>query len=308
LHNNKKVALIYDFDGTLAPGNIQEPVLLRELGIEAGEFWKQARIVCQDNNADNILIYLWMILEECKKRGVPITRKALQSYGAQTKFFRGVSAWFGRMDAYCGSIGLTCRHYIISSANKELIEGSSIARHFTEIFACAYLFNEFGVAITPSVAVNYTGKTQYLYRINKGYYDVWDEKRINEHIEPEERDIPFEHMIYFGDGLTDIPIMKMLKERGGHSIAVYDPKNSEKLFSVQQLLWHDRVNAVFKADYSNQTALYEYITSLLQQIALPSAKIQQRIDDIERCCRTALPVGLLQEADKKAKDLRKLRL
>jgi hypothetical protein len=214
-----RTALVYDFDGTLAPGNIQEHSLLpRYLKIAPASFWKLVAAQKKANDADEILVYLRLILEKAAERGAPITRDVLRKHGVKTPLFAGVPKWFGRIDAHATARGLALEHYVISSGNEEMIAGTRIAAKFRKIFASRYHYDERGHAVWPDIAVNYTSKTQFLFRINKGVDNSWENEPVNRWQPMDERPVPFSRIIYLGDGDTDIPSMKMVRQQGGHAL------------------------------------------------------------------------------------------
>jgi phosphoserine phosphatase len=269
-----RTALVYDFDGTLAAGNIQESSLLPNLlGInDPGAFWEEAEEMARNENADSISMYLKLIIDKARKQGKPITKEVLHQHGKDIdrKLFSGVSTWFDRINEYASQRGLTLEHYIVSSANEEMIRGSSIADKFKEIFACKYFYDADGYAVWPSVAINYTTKTQYLFRINKDVLNHHDNKSVNRWSPLDERPIPFCRMIYLGDGDTDIPSMKMVRHQGGYSVAVFDPEKWPKERTqrkVYQLIAEDRAHFVVPADYSDGSQLDVTIKGVLGRIA-----------------------------------------
>lgn len=242
------IAFIYDFDGTLSPRNMQEYDFLPHLGIEPREFWAAANKRAVENNADTILAYMMLMLEKCAGGSCEkLTKAKFAGYGSGIEFYAGVEDWFERINDYVSAKGLQAEHYVLSSGIKEMIAGSRISHHFKEIFACSYIYDEQGVAIAPGVAINYTGKTQFLFRINKGVHNVWDNSLINDYIPKAERPVPFSHMVYFGDGKTDVPCMKLVKDQGGHSISVYKPESGKA--EACRLYIESRVNFIAVADY-----------------------------------------------------------
>jgi hypothetical protein len=270
-----RTALVYDFDGTLAPGNIQEHCLLTEyLGVSIAEFWAQVAEETRDADADQILVYMRSILAAARARGVRITRDALRAHGARTPLFQGVAEWFSRIDEHAAARGLALEHYIVSSGNEEMIEGTSIFPRFRRVFASRYRYDDGGDATWPAVAINYTTKTQYLFRINKGIENHWDNEGVNRFIPNAERPVPFSRMIYFGDGDTDIPSMKTVRFQGGHAIAVFDParwaekKHQDKVYN---LIAEDRTSFVAPADYSDGSQLDITVKGILGRIARDEA-------------------------------------
>lgn len=261
------VALVYDFDGTLAVGNVQEHSFIPELGMSAQEFWDISNREAQTHDADQILTYMRQMLLQVEKRGGKLTRADLRRHGQSVRFFAGVPEWFARMNRSASEIGLDLRHFIISSGIRSMIEGCSIAQEFEGIFASSFIFDAHDAAVWPGLSINYTTKTQYLFRINKGIENCWDNEAINRWMAPENRPIPFENMIFVGDGETDIPSMKMVRHQGGHAVAVFDP---EKWDSLQQriygLIAEDRVNFVAPADYSEGSQLDVTVRGLLGRI------------------------------------------
>lgn len=252
------VALIYDFDGTLSPGNMQEYGFIPATGLSKDEFWSKSRQLTESQDASSILCYMKLMVDEALQNGLPLTRESLRQYGSNVQLFNGVTEWFDAINSYGQSRGVTIQHYINSSGLKEIIEGTPIAEHFSHIYACSFLYSEQGQAVWPAVAVDFTAKTQFLFMINKGIKDVKDNHMVNRYIPPTMRPIPFSRMIYFGDGETDIPCMRLVKEQGGTSIAVYDPhkkETEERRRAAERLIKDNRVNFVCPADYTTSNVI-----------------------------------------------------
>lgn len=259
------VALVYDFDGTLAPGNMQEFGLLQALGYDnPNDFWNLCDQLAKTNDAGGIAVVMYAIQAAAQRAGLRCTRDFLRSYGKTVSFFPGVEQWFEHINAYAAQIGVEVKHYINSSGVKEMIEGCAIARAFERIYACSYLYDSDGDACWPAVVVDYTKKTQFLFKINKGIREVSDRVRINEFVPSDERPVPFERMIYFGDGETDVPCMRTIKANGGHSFAVYGNDKKRKL--AQQLLSEGRVNFACAADYTEQGEMMVIVKRILDKI------------------------------------------
>lgn len=259
-----KVALIYDFDGTLSPGNMQEFGFIQATGKTKEEFWKQNKELSEGKDANGILTYMYQMYTEAKAHNISLRRESFQKFGQSIELFDGVTGWFTMINEYGKSIGLDVRHYINSSGLKEMIEGTSIANEFENIYACSFLYDIDGIANWPAVAVDYTAKTQFIFKINKGINEVSDNRKINEYIPEEERPIPFSRMIYFGDGETDIPCMKMVKVHGGHSIAVYS--NGKKKETAKKLINDNRVNFICQADYREGKEMHMIVKRILDKI------------------------------------------
>ena len=256
------VALMYDFDKTLSPRNMQDYGFMDGLGLSAEEFWKECTRLTKKNGMDSILSYMYLML--LKGRGGMLTRREnFNALGKSVKLFPGVKTWFGRINDYCESQGLKCEHYIISSGLKEIIEGTEIAGEFKEIYAAEFLYGDNGLAEWPAMAVNFTSKTQFLYRVNKGVLDVTDQHSLNKYVPDHERRVPFTNMIYLGDGDTDVPCMKLTKVNGGHSIAVYQDDDRE----ASKLIREGRVDFAFKADYSKGKKLEKTVFTIIDEIA-----------------------------------------
>lgn len=262
-----EVAIAYDFDGTLAPGNMQEYDFIPKLGMKKGEFWSKATQLAKDCNGDPILAYLNLMLREAQAHRLPIRRQDFVDYGRGVQLFPGVTDWFDRIDAYGKSLGLTVKHYIVSSGIREMVEGSPIANKFEDIFASAFAYDQHDVAYAPALAINYTTKTQFLFRINKGTRDVWDNSVINTYVAKEQRPVPFERMIYLGDGETDVPCMRLVKVQGGHSIAVYKGRKRGGKEVAERLLTEGRVNFIAPADYSAEKDIDNQVKAVLDRIA-----------------------------------------
>lgn len=258
------VALVYDFDGTLAPGNMQEFGFVQAIGKDPNEFWNRTYEMAVGNDASTILCYMYLMLQEAKANGISLKRDNFRKFGSMIKLYQGVEEWFSLINQYGKSIGLNIQHYINSSGLKEMVEGTSIAKEFENIYACSFLYDTEGNAYWPAVAVDYTTKTQFLFKINKGIKEVSDNKKINEYVAKEDRPIPFERMIYFGDGETDVPSMSVVKSQGGHAIAVYgDPM---KKATATKLINANRVDFMCMADYSEGREVYDTVCRILNKI------------------------------------------
>ena len=264
-HTRPTIALVYDFDGTLAPGNMQEFGLLQDIGYQnPNDFWNLCDQIAKTNDAGGISVVMYALQTEAQRHGIRCTREMLRRYGQSVQFFPGVKDWFSTINQYASQIGVEVKHYINSSGIKEMIEGCAIAKEFEQIYACSYLYDSNGDACWPSVVVDYTKKTQFLFKINKGIREVSDRVRVNEFVPTEERPVPFERMIYFGDGETDVPCMRTVKSNGGYSFAVYG--NDKKRALAQQLLAEGRVNFACNADYTEQGEMMEIVKRILDKI------------------------------------------
>jgi hypothetical protein len=264
-------AIVYDFDGTLSPGHMQDKGLLAQLGVtDVRAFWRDVGAIKKRRDADEVLTYLHRIVETARGANVKLTRELLRSCGERLDYFEGVETWFDLTDAFAASIGLTLEHYVVSAGNLEIIEGCSIFSKFKNVFACKYEFDETGDAHWPSVAVNYTTKTQFLFRINKGIQNAWDSDAINAWMPEADRPVPFSRMIFIGDGDTDIPSFKMMTSQGGAAIGVFDPEewaDAKHRDKAYKLIAESRVNFVAPADYREDSQLSVAVRGLLDRIA-----------------------------------------
>lgn len=264
----KIVAIMYDFDKTLCDRDMQEYGFIPAVSMSVKDFWDQTTNLSISNNMDKILAYMYMMMTSAKKANISLTKDFLQDAGKKILLFDGVEKWFRLVKAYGKGLGLEVEHYIISSGLKEIIEGTSIAKEFKEIYACEFHYNNDGIADWPKMNVNYTTKTQFLFRISKGILDSNDDYSLNSLIADDKRRVPYQNMIYLGDGITDVPCMKLVKTNGGSSIAVYQ-KGYEK--TVKKLLSEDRVNFAFEGNYSQDGQLFKTIKLVLEEIALKNA-------------------------------------
>ena len=262
------IALIYDFDGTLAPGNMQEYDFIPAVGKSNKEFWSEANSLAEEQDADGVLTYMARMIQEAKSKGLSLKREAFRESGRKVTLYPGVKEWFSRINAYGEAQGVRILHYINSSGLTEIIEGTEIAHEFRKIYACSFLYDVDGVAYWPAVAVNYTNKTQFIFKINKGVEAVYDSTLVNRYIPEEERPVPFKHMIYVGDGTTDIPCMRLVKNFGGHSIAVYNPEQRGVRRDMANLIHDNRVNHVCPADYTEGGEIDSVVKTIIDKMAL----------------------------------------
>ena len=275
------IALLYDFDKTLCTKDMQEYTFIPEVNMTAEKFWEEANKLAKKEQMDRILAYMYLMIKKSRSAERSIQKKSFVSLGKDVEFFPGVTEWFARINQFGWEKGVEVQHYIISSGLKEIIQGSSIAKEFKEIFACQFHYDVDGIADWPLMVVNYTTKTQYLFRINKGALDMSDDRTVNEYVEKDVRPIPFRNMIYIGDGFTDVPCMKLVHVNGGKSIAVYD-KNKE---TAETLLAQDRIHYLAKADYRDGSELDELIRHCISEMAETSylaEKTRKQKEQIKR--------------------------
>ncbi len=262
-----KVALMYDFDKTLSPKDMQEFTFIPSLGFKPKQFWKEVSDLKNAQQMDSILAYMYMMLKKADAAGKPIRRENFVELGKDVQLFDGVETWFDRINEAGKKLGLEVEHYIISSGLTEIIEGTSIADKFKKVYACRFFYDENGVAKWPAVVVNYTTKTQYIFRINKQVLSESEDKALNHYTPESERPVPFSRMIYVGDGLTDVPCMRLVKEYGGHSIAVYSGKEKKNQKIARELVNEGRVNFMTCADYSSGSDMETIVTAVFEKIA-----------------------------------------
>ena len=271
------VALMYDFDRTLFTKDMQDYSFIPSLGMTEAEFWQTTNEMWQSEHMDSVLAYMYAMVKISKDKGVPVLRESLVDNGKNVELFRGVEGWFDRINAFGKENGVQIEHYIISSGMKEIIEGTSIAHSFKSIFACEFLYDENGGAVWPKTDVNYTNKTQFVYRINKGVRDVANDLDLNRSMPEDSKRVPFTNMIYIGDGLSDVPCMKMMKAYGGYSIAVYQKRDSK----VEELLRKDRVDYIYPADYSEGSGLDVTIKNIIKKMAICDTLERENASQLE---------------------------
>ncbi|MCD8195108.1 MAG: haloacid dehalogenase-like hydrolase [Coprobacillus sp.] len=257
------VAILYDFDKTLSVTDMQNFSFIPAMGMTPDEFWGETTKFSQKTGCEKILSYMYMMIKCGNDKGIKISREFLQSCGKNIKYFPGVSTWFKRINEYGESKGVKVEHYLVSSGTKEIVEGCSIANEFTELFGCEYLYDENGNAIWPKLAINYTQKTQFLFRIAKGVGDMNDEEGVNR--KTKEYRIPYSNILYVGDGMTDIACMTLVKRNGGRAVAVYPEGQIE---SVKGMYSDGRVDFVCKADYSAGSDVEKVIRMHIDDVAL----------------------------------------
>ena len=264
------VAICYDFDKTLSPDNMQAQGYLQAIKYEnQDEFWKETMDLARAHDMDSNLAWMYLMLKGARGKEI-FRRDMLARYGAMVELYDGVCDWFDRICRYGEERGITVEHYILSSGLREMIEGTCIAGKFKRIYASSFYYDEAGVAIWPAQVVNFTDKTQYLFRISKGVLDVND-PAVNDYFEPDEIRVPFTNMVYIGDSETDIPCMKLVNTYGGYSIGVYDPKTGDKR-RVLKLMDENRIGYYAPADYREGSELDELMKDILDKAAEKSEK------------------------------------
>ncbi len=280
------IALLYDFDKTLCTTDMEDYTFIPALGYKPAEFWKIANDFGYSNRMDGLLAYMYTMIEECRAQNIRLDRDFLVRCGHDMQLFPGVQDWFARINAFGESQGVTVEHYVISSGLREIIEGSGISHEFKEIYACEFFYNAQGLASWPKLDVNFTNKTQFVYRINKGVLDVSDDRTLNASMPDDSKRIPFTNMIYIGDGLSDVPCMKMMRSYGGEAIAVYQEENRQ---GVEDLLAKGRVDFIFPADYRAGTALESTVKNIIQKMAIADALTEENARQLRQLGRGDLP-------------------
>ena len=258
------VAIMYDFDRTLCTKDMQDYSFIPSLGMTESEFWQYSNSLGQREHMDSILAYMYAMVKISKDKNIPLLRQNLVDMGKNVELFKGVEGWFDRITEFGIANGMQIEHYVISSGMKEIIEGTPISKCFKSIFACEFLYDENGNGVWPKTDVNYTNKTQFVYRINKGVLDVANDNDLNRSMPDDSKRVPFCNMIYIGDGLSDVPCMKMMKAYGGYSIAVYQNKDSK----VEDLLRKGRVDYIYPADYSENTGLDITVKNIIRKMSI----------------------------------------
>ena len=262
------LALAYDFDGTLSPGSMQEHSFIPEIGQDPATFWKKVNGDAAKLKADNILIYMHEMVKAAQREDVRFRREDIERHGQRISFFPGVAdGWFDRMREFGAAQGVEVQHFIISSGLKEMIKACAIGDEFNAIFASEFKYNADEVPVWAASAVNYTNKTQFLFRINKGELDLSDHVGVNRYVAEDDRPVPFRNMIYIGDGDTDVPCMRTVKEHGGISIAVHPAKDARGEEKTASLKADARVNFTADADYSDGSALDVYVKAAITKMA-----------------------------------------
>ena len=280
------IAFLYDFDKTLCTTDMQDYAFIPSLGYTPGEFWGIANSFGWKNRMDGLLAYMYTMIDECRKKNIRLDRDYLVSCGRSIELFPGVKDWFARINAFGAQQGVQVEHYVLSSGLKEIIEGSGISHEFKEIYACEFLYNEDGLAYWPKLDVNFTNKTQFVYRINKGVLDIANDKDLNASMPDDSKRIPFTNMIYVGDGLSDVPCMKMMRAYGGQAVAVYQDGNRP---GVEDLLAKGRVDFIFPADYSEGTMLDTTMKNIIRKMAITDLLAEENQEQLRRLGRAELP-------------------
>ena len=288
------LAICYDFDKTLSPDDMQAQGYIQSIDYEIAEFWKQSNQLATDNDMDQNLAYMYMM--SSKSRGkVLFTKETLRKDGSRVQLFPGVKTWFDRINEYGKNKGVIVEHYIISSGLKEMIEGTEVADKFKKIYASSFYFDKDGVAVWPAQVVNYTNKTQFLFRIEKGVLDINDQA-VNSYFEPNQYRVPFRNMVYIGDSDTDIPCMKLVNINGGHSIGVYSSETKDKS-KVFRMLDENRIKYFAPADYTQGADLECLVKKIIDRTV-----VNETLEDIHFDC---IEKKISETKDQSEEDIKK---
>ena len=274
---NPVVAICYDFDKTLSPDDMQAQGFIQKVGYNVAEFWEESNRLARENGMDSNLAWMYLMITKAVGK-TPMTKESLREYGSKVRLFPGVKHWFRRIKEFGLKHNVIVEHYIISSGLREMIEGTPVGDEFTRIYASSFYFDENNIARWPAQAINYTGKTQFLFRIEKGVLDVND-PGVNDSFPPERIRVPFRNMIYIGDSDTDIPCMKLVNTNGGHSIGVYDATTQDKT-KVWKMMREKRIRYFAPADYNNGSDLDALVKDIIKRTAMNERLEERHIRDL----------------------------
>ncbi len=294
------LAICYDFDKTLSPENMQAQGYIQSVGFDIDDFWTQSNELAEKNNMDQNSAWMYKMMQEAKGKNV-FTKETFERYGSELKLFPGLPEWFGRIKDYAKPRGVIVEHYIISSGLKEMIEATAVCRgdNIEKVFASSFYFDQYGVAVWPAQIVNYTNKTQFLFRIEKGVLDINDPS-VNDYFPPEKIRVPFKNIVYIGDSDTDIPCMKLVNSYGGHAIAVYDPDTEDKT-KAYRMFSDNRIKYFAAADYRAGSELDGLIKTVIDSVG-----VDARLDKIYFKKKLEVEESLAKDErslDERAKDL-----
>lgn len=279
---NRNMAIAYDFDGTLAPGNMQEHNFIPDLNMDKREFWQEANEMAKKNDMDEVSAYMHLMLIKAKEKNIPIREEVFMRYGEKITFFEGVTGYFDRINAYAAERNIRLEHFIISSGLREFVKGTAIAKHFKSIFASGFQYDDDGIACWPALVVNYTNKTQYLFRINKGIYNSYDNTLINKSMPEDQRTVPFSNFIYIGDGETDVPAMKMVNLYGGTTIAVYNPQSPTAKHVCLNLIKQNRSDYIAPTVYTSGGELDTMLKKIIDKVATEQDLLNIKYQEVNR--------------------------
>ena len=257
------LAIMYDFDKTLSTTDMQNYGFIPALGLTPEEFWGATGEFSAKTGCERILSYMYMMIKMSKERNIKLTKEFLRDCGKNIKYHPGVTTWFERINKIGADRGVKVEHYLVSSGTKEIVEGCSIYDCFTKTYGCEFLYKD-GEPVWPKLAINYTQKTQFFFRIAKGVVDVKDDDNVNRKIGEQGLRIPYENIAYIGDGMTDVACMTLVNKNGGYSVGVYTDSNKE---SVAQIRKDKRCRFVVKADYSQNSDMEKVFTLIIEDIA-----------------------------------------
>ena len=277
------VAIMYDFDKTLCTTDMQDYSFIPSVNMTASDFWGLTKEFTDKYQVEKILAYMYIMIKTAKDNNIKLTKSFLKKMGENIEYFPGVIDWFKNINAYGDSLGVKVEHYVISSGTKEIIEGSKIAKEFTQIFGCEFHFDkdEDGdlVASWPKLTINYTQKTQFVFRISKGVKKITEDDKVNMRMDKEQRHVQYQNMIYIGDGITDIPCMQLVKDKGGISIAVF---NNKKKINAKQLFKDDRVNFICEANYEEGSEMSNIVKDQITRIAISERLVKEKLKQVKK--------------------------
>jgi hypothetical protein len=273
------IALIFDFDDTLAPDSTSG--FLADMGVDTASFWKeQVDPLLFGQDWDPVPAYMYRMIE--LSRGGEhgrITRDRLRDWGARLPLHDGVITVFQRLTDAVREVQpqVSLEFYLISSGIGDVVRATPIAREFTEIWASEFIYDDDGGIKFPRRIVSFTDKTRYLFHIQKGIIgrDFHNKPfEVNRKVPEDRLRVPFDQMVFVGDGYTDIPCFSLIRRAGGFAFGVWDPRHRDKRSRAWGFIEEGRVSNLNQARYDENAELYQWleeaVTSLAHRIALKS--------------------------------------
>jgi phosphoserine phosphatase len=262
------IAFIFDFDDTLAPDSTSG--FLHHFGVDVQAFWKKDVQELIEKDWDPIPAYLYQMIR-LSNNSKRITREALAEWAKQITYYPGVENIFDSLRQHAKAVDPTLKleFYLISSGIAGILRHTSIAKHFEDIWACDFDYDDEGQILFPKKVVSFTDKTRYIFHISKGIFGEKSRGRpfdVNQKVESRDLRVPLNQMIFVGDGYTDIPCFSLVRKGGGIAIGVYDSDNRDKWGRAWGFIEQQRVSNLVPADYTPKSALANSLMMSIESI------------------------------------------
>jgi len=258
----KQIAMVFDFDGTVAPDVMLSPIL-DMIGIGSDFFWDKTGVLAEEGY-DREIAYLQALVLVCREKGISLSNHMIRDMGARLHFYEGFPDILDRLTRIGSTRGYELKVYVITAGLEEMVIGSRLGQYLTRCWGCGFAEDMNGSISHPKRIVTSANKVEKLYLIKRQLLAHRDTYRVNL-VEPREDLVPWDKVVYVADGVTDVPAFEVVRRGGGFALAVYDPESGPN----ESMMIAGRTDLMVPADYREGSSLDIALTDALMSSTGP---------------------------------------